>query len=275
MPSKRQSHFPDIEISLGEAAGQFLSTTPGELMAITQQDIFKFVRWYGENRLFSSLVAQEVANYCEQLNSSSSQAIEHLNTVKQFLSYAHKQKFTSANLAPHIRIKKTTAKKTGPPQIKTKDDIILTSQGYQELKNKLAALQAERPKIADELKKAAADKDFRENAPLEAARERQGLIEGQIREIENTLKRAKVVESVSEGTYKITIGDTVTISDISSGEKIVYMLVGSKEANIKQGKISIVSPMGQALFNKEIGDILEVNAPSGLLKYKILEILRA
>ena len=72
---------------------------------------------------------------------------------------------------------------------------MLTSQGYEEIKNKLAALKEERPKIAEELRRAAADKDFRENAPLEAAREKQGHIEGQIRELENTVKRAKVVEA--------------------------------------------------------------------------------
>jgi transcription elongation factor GreA len=128
--------------------------------------------------------------------------------------------------------------------------------------------------MADELRKAAADKDFRENAPLAAAREKQGHIEGKILELENTIKRAKVVEVSTESVLRITIGDVVTISDITSAEKINYTLVGSKEANIKQGKISIVSPMGQALFNKQIGDILEVNAPSGILKYKIMEISR-
>jgi transcription elongation factor GreA len=275
MPSKRQSNSSNLEISLGEAASQFLSAIPADLTAVTQQDVFKFIRWYGENRRISSIIGQEIANYSEQLNASPTKSIEHLNAVKQFLTFAHKQGFTSTNLAPHIRVKKLPAKSSSLSQGKAEDAIMLTRQGYEEIKIKLAALKEERPKIAEELTKAAADKDFRENAPLEAARERQGHVEGQIRELENTVKRAKVVETSSEGIVRITLGDTVTISDVSSGEKINYMLVGSKEANIKQGKISIVSPMGQALFNKEIGDVLEVNAPSGLLKYKILEITRS
>ena len=128
--------------------------------------------------------------------------------------------------------------------------------------------------MVEELTRAAADKDFRENAPLEAAREKQGHIEGQIRDLENTLKRAKVMESPDEKGLKITMGDTVVISYVESGERIQYMLVSSKEANIQQGKISMESPMGQALFNREAGDRLDVAAPSGVLTYKIIEILR-
>ncbi len=274
MPSKRRSQPSNPEIILGEAVGLYLSTVPSELSSEIQQDVFKFVRWYGETRQMASLTGQEIANYSEQLNSSPTKAIEHLNAVKQFLHYAHKQGFTAANLSAHVRVKKLPAKTSAKTQGKAEEAIILTSQGYEELKHKLSALKEERPKIADELRKAAADKDFRENAPLEAAREKQGHVEGQIRELENTMKRAKVVEVSTDSVLRITIGDIVTISDITTTEKINYTLVGSKEANIKQGKISIVSPMGQALFNKQIGDVLEVNAPSGILKYTIVEISR-
>jgi transcription elongation factor GreA len=274
MPSKRRSQSSNPEIILGEAVGLYLSTVSSELSPGIQQDVFKFVRWYGETRQMASLTGQEIANYSEQMNSSPTKSTEHLSTVKQFLVYAHKQGFTAANLSAHVRIKKMSVKAPAKSLAKAEEAIMLTSRGYEELKNKLSALKEERPKMADELRKAAADKDFRENAPLAAAREKQGHIEGKILELENTMKRAKVVEVVSESVLRITFGDTVTISDITSAEKINYTLVGSREANIKQGKISIESPMGQALFNKQIGDVLEVNAPSGMLKYKIMEISR-
>ena len=222
-----------------------------------------------------SLTNQEIANYSEQSASSPNKSAQHLTAVKLLLTYAHKQGFTASNLSAHVRIRKAPTKSGGATAAKAMEEIVLTRNGYDELVNKLTTLKAERPKIAEELRKAAADKDFRENAPLEAARERQGHVEGQIRELENTIKRAKMVEAANGNVLKVTIGDTVTIADVASSEKINYTLVGSKEANIIQGKISIVSPMGQALFNKEIGDILEVNAPSGVLKYKILEIIRA
>ena len=222
-----------------------------------------------------NLTGQQVANYSEQFHSGTHKAVEHLNTVKTFLSYCFKQGLDSVQPGTAHKDQETDRQAhTGSDAVKAEESIILTRDGHEELKRKLAALKEERPKMAEELRRAAADKDFRENAPLEAAREKQGHIEGQIRDLENTLKRAKVIESPDEKGLKITMGDTVIISYVESGERIQYMLVSSKEANIQQGKISLVSPMGQALFNKEAGDMLEVAAPSGVLTYKIIEILR-
>jgi transcription elongation factor GreA len=273
MPSKQKPTL-NSGISLGEAATRFLSATPSQLSSGTQQEIFKFIRWYGEDRKFISLTGQEVANYTENFYASGAQSDEHLKIVKQFLLYAHKAKLIDTNLSAHIKIKKIAAKSTPARSVKSEEPVMLTRQGYEEIKARLAALKEERPKIADELHKAAADKDFRENAPLEAAREKQGHVEGQIRELENTLKNAKVIESTTETSVRITLGDTVLISDLASGEKINYILVGAKEANIKLGKISIVSPMGLALFNKETGNILNVSTPSGVLRYEIIKIIK-
>jgi transcription elongation factor GreA len=274
MPSKQKRQNTDSDSNLGQAVTGFLSTISPESAPKVQQEVFKFVRWYGENKKVSSLTGQEVANYSEQLGTASAQSSEHLTIVKQFLLYMFKQGLSSINLAPLIRIKKVASRTSSAPTAKAVEPIMLTSQGYEELKKKLSTLKEERPKIAEELRKAAADKDFRENAPLEAAREKQGHIEGQIRDLEDTVKRAKVVESTSEGVIRVTIGDLVTISYVETGEKINYTLVSGKEANIGQGKISMVSPMGQAMFNKEIEDIFEVNAPSGVLRYKIIKIAR-
>ena len=273
MPSKQNSSTAYPEISLGETANQFLSAIPSS-QATTQQEIFRFIRWFGEGRVISSLSGQEIVNYSDQINSATNSSNAHLTAVKQFLLYAHKNGLTSTNLAPLVRIKKIAVKGSNSSTGKVDEAIILTKQGYEEIKAKLIKLKAERPKIAEELNRAAADKDFRENAPLEAARERQGHVEGQIRQLEDTIKRARVVETDSDACERVMIGDCVTICDVESGDEIIYTLVSSREANIKQGKISIVSPMGQSLSNKETGAIFEVSAPSGVLKYKIIEIKR-
>ena len=274
MPSKQKPLPVNPGTSLGEAATRFLSTVSTESAPETQQELLKFTRWYGLDRPIIDLTGQVVSIYSEQFHSGTSQAIAHLNTVKAFLSFCYKQGLTSSNLAPHIRVKKPSARQQTPSAVKVEEPVILTREGHEELKRKLAALKEERPKISEELRRAAADKDFRENAPLEAAREKQGHVEGQIRDLENTLKRAKVIESPEEKSQRITMGDTVIISYVESGERIQYTLVSSKEANIQQGKISLSSPMGQALFNKEAGETLEVTAPSGVLKYRIIEILK-
>lgn len=274
MPSKQKPLPVNPGTSFGEAATRFLSILSAESAPQNQQELLKFTRWYGVDRPIIKLTGQEVANYSEQFHSGTHKAVEHLNAVKTFLSYCFKQGLTPSNLATHIRVRKPPARHTGRDTVKAEESIILTRDGHAELKQKLAALKEERPKMVEELRRAAADKDFRENAPLEAAREKQGHIEGQIRDLENTLKRARVLESAEKKGLKITLGDSVVLSYVKSGERIEYMLVSSKEANIQQGKISLVSPMGQALFNKEAGDTLEVAAPSGLLRYKIIEILR-
>ena len=102
MPSKQDSHPANPDISLGEAATQFLSKASPQSANI-QQEVFKFIRWYGENKKIKSLSGQEVANYSEQINSSPTTPSDHLLMVKQFLSYLHKQKLTNVNLAAHMR----------------------------------------------------------------------------------------------------------------------------------------------------------------------------
>ena len=259
---------------MGEAATHYFSSLPSNTAAPIQQEVFKFIRWYGEERPIINLTGQEVANYSEQFGVATTKSTEHLHAVKTFLAFAYKQGVISTNLSAHIRVKKPATRRPPSSSLKAEDPIMLTQNGYNEMKSKLMWLKEERPKVTEEIKKAAADKDFRENAPLQAAREKQGHIEGQIRDLEETLKKARVLESNDKTGIKITMGDTVAITDTASGEKINYTIVSSQEANIKQHKISLASPMGQAIFNKEAGDLLEVNAPSGVLTYKIVEITR-
>ncbi len=275
MPSKQEPLPVNPGTTIGEAATRFLSTVSKETTPEIQQELLKFTRWYGLDRPIIDLTGQGVSSYAEQFQTSTSKTIEHLNTVKAFLSYCHKQGLTPANLAPHIRVKKPGTRHQASGMVRVEEPVVLTRQGYEELKGKLSALKEERPKISEELRRAAADKDFRENAPLEAAREKQGHIEGQIRDLENTLKRARIIETPEEKGQRISMGDTVIISFVESGERIRYTLVSSKEANIQQGKISLNSPLGQALFNKEVGETLEVTAPSGVQKYKVIEILKS
>ena len=275
MPSKNKPQNPDPGSSLGDTATRYLSTISTAQASEIHQEIFKFIRWYGEDRQVVSLTGQEISNYSEQFITATVKSVQHLNAVKLFLAYANKSGLTSSNLGAHIRVKKVTNRSSAAVTRKADEPIIITSQGYEELKRKLDLLKEERPKITDEIRAAAADKDFKENAPLSAAREKQGHIEGQIKDIENTLKRAKIAESTDDQGLRMSIGDTAIITDTISGEKITYTLVGPKEANIKHGRISIVSPMGQALFNKEVGAVVEVNAPSGVLKYKVIEITKS
>jgi transcription elongation factor GreA len=155
---------------------------------------------------------------------------------------------------------------------KEAEQIHLTSEGHAALKSELEALQNERPRVAEQIRHAAADKDFRENAPLEAAREHQGHIEGRIRELEATIKGATIIKEKTSTTLRVGIGCTVDLSDLTSGEQLHYTLVSPSESNPTKGKLSIASPTGKALLDQEIGAVVEVAAPVGTFRYRIVGI---
>ena len=259
--------------SLGEAASRFLANLPSEERGVSQQEIYKFVRWYGGERPLAGLTAPEVANYAEQLSLSDTDYIRKLELIRAFLVYAKKEGWSKSNLATHLKARKgktrfRSSSRQGLPQT-----ISLTQQGYAELEAELAVLKDKRPQAIDEMRLAAADKDFRENAPLEAAREQRGHLEGRIRELEETLKSAVVIDK-QKGSLKVSIGDSVILRDLAFGEEVRYTLVSPTEVDPLKGKISIASPIGKAIIGQVRGGIIEVTAPAGKLHYEIKQIER-
>lgn len=272
MASKNAPDSAPSNYSLGQVATQFILTLPSEERLRAQQEVYKFVRWYGEKRPLIGLTIPEVANYAEQITFSTTEVVEKLGIIKTFLAYAHKQGLTRTNLAVHLKSKKTPPKSASLLKRRSHRKVLLTSQGYADLKAELTTLKNTRPRIAEELQKAASDKDFRENAPLEAAREYQGQLEARIRKLESTLKMAILVDEQQAGGREITFGDTVVLRDLASGEQASYTLVDASEANPIEGKISVASPMGQALLWQMKGQNVEVKAPAGILHYQIEDI---
>lgn len=261
--------FEKKEKTLAQAATQFLAGLSPEEREESQQELNKFVRWYGMERPLRELAAHEVANYAQRMERASANAMKRLEPVRVFLSYAKKEGLTETNLAVHLRVRKGSPKQGAP--IKGRERVTLTMEGYQGLKAELSALQRERPKIADDIRRAAADKDFRENYPLEAARERQGLVEARIRELEAILRSA-VVATGEVDIAKVTLGSTVVLQDLSTGEELRYTLVNPSEASPIKGKISAASPTGKALLHRGKGEVIEVAAPGGILRYRIERI---
>jgi transcription elongation factor GreA len=155
---------------------------------------------------------------------------------------------------------------------KPKQQVALTPEDYVQLKSQLAALEEERGRIAEELRRAAADKDFRENAPLQAAREHRDQVEAQIRQLQATISTGVVVEEKPAEESAVRLRSKVTLCDIASGKKLTYTLVTKNEANPAKNKISIVSPLGKALLNQRQGNVVKVIAPAGELCYQIEQI---
>lgn len=258
--------------SLGEAASRFLANLPPEERGMSQQEVYKFIRWYGGERLFAGLTAPEVANYAEQLSLSDTDYLRKLELIRAFLVYAKKEGWGKSNLVSHLKARRGKTRFRSSSRQNLPRTISLTQQGYAELEAELAALKGKRPQAIDEMRRAAADKDFRENAPLEAAREQRGHLEGRIRELEEALKLAVVIDGKQKDTLRVNIGDSIVLRDLTSGEELRYTLVSPTEVDPTKGKISIASPIGKAIIGHGEGEVIEVIAPAGKLHYQITQI---
>ena len=152
--------------------------------------------------------------------------------------------------------------------------IPMTVHGSQSLRAELAQRKGEiRQSIVKEIAEARAHGDLKENAEYHAAREQQSLNEGRIQDIESKLADAQIIDVTKiPATGKVVFGATVTIADEDSGDQTTYQIVGEDEADLKLGKISVLSPISRALIGKDIGDVASVNSPSGVKGYEIIRV---
>jgi transcription elongation factor GreA len=150
----------------------------------------------------------------------------------------------------------------------------MTIEGAARLKAELHRLKTvERPAVIQALAEARSHGDLSENADYDAAKERQGFIEGRISEVENKLAHAQVIDPAHiDAEGRVVFGSTVEIEDVESGDRNTYQIVGDDEADIKEGKISVNSPIARALIGKSEGDTAEVQAPGGLRSYEVVAI---
>jgi transcription elongation factor GreA len=149
----------------------------------------------------------------------------------------------------------------------------MTPEGNARLKDELKNLkEVERPKISKEIGVARDHGDLSENAEYHAAKDRQGWIEARIKDLEDKLSRAEVIDPAKLSGSKIAFGATVKLSNVETEEETVYRLVGADEANLDQGSISITSPLARALIGREVGDEVKVRMPAGERLYEILEV---
>ena len=153
---------------------------------------------------------------------------------------------------------------------------ILTYEGLKKYEEELQELKVvKRQEVAQKIKEAREQGDLSENAEYDAAKDEQRDIEARIEELEKILKNAEVVVEDEVDLDKINIGCKVKILDIEFGDELDYKIVGSTEANSLKGKISNESPVGKALMGCKVGDVVEVDSPSGTFSYKVLEIQRS
>jgi transcription elongation factor GreA len=152
--------------------------------------------------------------------------------------------------------------------------IPLTVKGAEMLRTELHQLKTvERPRVIEAIAEARSHGDLSENAEYDAAKERQGFVEGRIKEIESKLSIAQIIDpKVLDADGRCVFGATVDLEDLESGDKVTYQIVGDDEASLKDGKISISSPIARALIGKLAGDVADVQAPGGIRSYEVLDV---
>lgn len=150
----------------------------------------------------------------------------------------------------------------------------ITKRGAEMLKEELHRLKTkDRPAVINAIAEARAQGDLSENAEYDAAKERQSFIEGRIADLEGKLSAAQIIDpSQLDAEGRVVFGSTVDLEDLESGDKVTYQIVGVDEADLKEAKVSVTSPIARALIGKYASDVVEVQAPSGIREYEILEV---
>ncbi len=239
------------------------------------KELFRFLNWCGPDRALFDLKPPEIGDYAERMTGvgSSPQATDHLQAVRRFLSYSRKKGLIERNLAQHVRIPKTKARSASAAGAEAQNVVELTAEGHSRLETQMESLKAERAPLAEQIRRAAADRDVRENAPLEAAREQLGHVEARIRTIEETLKSSVIIDPSSlKRAPTVRLGTRVAIKEVSGGREMKCTLVDRTEASPLEGRISDVSPLGKALVGSAAGQEVEAETPRGKMRYRILKV---
>ena len=149
----------------------------------------------------------------------------------------------------------------------------MTPGCYQKLQEELKnMIRVERPKVVNDIAEARSHGDLSENAEYDAAKETQGMIEGRIQVLNDTIARAQVIDPTELDAENIVFGATVTLNDIDTDDEVTYQIVGEEEADIKAGRISVTSPVGRALIGHFIDDEVRIKVPSGVKIYEVVDI---
>ncbi|MSQ41031.1 MAG: hypothetical protein EXR55_05120 [Dehalococcoidia bacterium] len=240
----------------------------------SQSELSRFIRWCGRQREVESLEANEVAAYAQFAAGASADGQRHLEPVRGLLAFAYKEGILSRNLVSNVRVSRGRGRRKEAVKSAQTQEVTLTPEGLKQVQERLAFLREERLRTIEDIRKAAADKDFRENAPLDAARERMGHLDSRIRELES-LQRVATQARPKEAPREMSIaalGRRVVVRNVATGLQQSYQLVAAPEANPMGGKLSITSPVGKALLNRRVGEEVSVPTPRGTEAFFIVEV---
>jgi transcription elongation factor GreA len=260
------------KITLNDAATQFLRSLPVEVSKTSAPEVMRFVSWFRGEKPIEGLTPMDVSAFSERFSASDTEQSRKLEILRKFLAYAKKEGWTESNLSVHLKARKEKAAPAPSQQQIQSDLAVVTQQGFDDIQKELVSLRAQRPSVLEDIRRAAADKDFKENAPLHAAREQLGHIDGRIQELEAITKSATIIGQNEKSMSRVTLGATVVLVAPATGKTQTYKIVGPKESDPAKGKISHVSPIGKAIIGKKQGDTVEVVVPAGKISYRIEKV---
>jgi transcription elongation factor GreA len=274
-PWRLEALRPDSEgIHLGQAISGYLGSLPEERKESASRELGRFARWLGVGVGLQQITAADVSRYQEQFPESSVDINGRLEPVKTFLTSLKAQRLTAVNLGAHIRLKRPSARRgTALAGRDEPEEVRITQEGYDALAEELRHLENKvRPEVTEQLRSAFADKDFRENAPYDAAKQRLAEVQGRIDKIRHILVAAAIITDVS--TETVDLGTVVTLHSLQEDDRVTFTIVGPGEVNPRQGRISSQSPVGKALMERRVGEVVEVETPAGTHTFRIETINR-
>jgi transcription elongation factor GreA len=260
------------DINLNDAAGRFIAGLQADVSAAYASEIKRFVSWFHGDRVMQNISPIEIAGYSETFSSSDTESPRKLEILRKFLAYAKKERWTENNLAVHLKTRKEKVVNTPNTKLASQEMGVLTQKGYDDARGEIESLKSQRPRVLEDIRRAAADKDFRENSPLHAAREQLGHIDGRIKELEAILKTATIIRQSRGDRTHIAVGDTVVLKALATGKVQTYTIVGPKESDPAKGKISHVSPIGKAIIGRSQGETIAIEVPAGKIQYRIEKV---
>jgi transcription elongation factor GreA len=260
-------------VQLGQAVSTYLGSLPSAEREAQAPTLLRFSRWLGPDRDLNAIMPIELERYQEQLGEVGIDPTRSLEGLRSFLADAKKRGWTATNLGLHIKVRRKPAVSRTPANATTATEtrVEMTQEGLEALQQELQRLEQEvRPRITAAMQRAAADKDFRENAPYHAAKEELSAVQSRINALRDTISAAAIVER--NNTERVGLGSCVVVRDLAEDEEFSYTLVGPGEIDARRGKISIQSPVAQALVDHVPGDVVEVETPAGAVHYRIERI---
>ncbi len=262
----------DQHLSISEAISRFVEHLKDSKQALQgQQELLRFQARIGKEKTMATLHAIEVGEYAKWTTENVEDASQRLDPVKKFLTFANKRGWTEISLARYAAAPRRNRRRfaAGEGRAAGTPSARLSQERHTELQAELQRLREEVPQIREAIRLARSDGDVRENAPLDAAREQQQMTERRIRQLENDLVNVEIVDAANADTEKVSIGSRVTLHEMSSRQQRVFTLVDVREADVSAGKISTVSPIGQALMGRSAGEEVTITTPRGAVEYRI------